>query len=366
MAGTTQLPVDPRLQRAAAYAWRLLVVGAVLVALLWLVGQLLVVVIPVVVALLLTRALLRPAEWMKARGLPSSVAAALSMVLLLGLLAAVLFGVGASIANEFDQLGPTVSEGVDDIETWLVEDSPFDIDAERIEELRTQAGDRLSEVLSSGGAVESTAVLAVEFVAGILLALIVTFFLIKDHDTIVAVAVRPFADTRRHYLLQLGRRAWSTLGGYLRGVALLGVVEAVIIGATVWIVGGSLVAAVMVLTMLAAFVPIVGAIVAGVVAVLATLVTASPTAAIIVAVVAVVVQQLDNDVLAPVIYGRSLQLHPLVILLGIAAGSALFGIVGALLAVPVISVFINVVDEARTAGSADPPTPVAVVVQDDD
>jgi len=108
-----------------------------------------------------------------------------------------------------------------------------------------------------------------------------------------------------------------------------------------------LVAAVFVVTLVGAFVPIVGAIAAGLVAILATLVTAGPTAAIIVAVVALVVQQLDNDLLAPVIYGKSLQLHPLVILLGIAAGSALFGLVGALLAVPVISVIINVIDESR-------------------
>lgn len=128
---------------------------------------------------------------------------------------------------------------------------------------------------------------------------------------------------------------------------MLGIVEAMIIGAAVWIVGGRLVAAIVVVTLLGAFVPIVGAVVAGIIAVLVTLVTAGTTPAIIVAVVAIVVQQLDNDVLAPVIYGRSLQLHPLVILLGIASGSALFGVVGALLAVPVLSVILNVIDEGR-------------------
>jgi len=124
-------------------------------------------------------------------------------------------------------------------------------------------------------------------------------------------------------------------------------VEAIVIGAAVWIVGGGLVAAVAVITLLGAFVPIVGAVVAGIVAVLVTLATAGTTQAVIVAAVALAVQQLDNDLLAPVIYGKSLRLHPLVILLGIASGTALFGFVGALLAVPTISVTINVIDEAR-------------------
>jgi len=195
--------------------------------------------------------------------------------------------------------------------------------------------------------VASSALIAVEFVAGSLLALIVTFFLIKDRDTFVGLGLRTVGRERRPTLRALGERAWSTLGGYLRGVALLGIVEAAIIGTAVWIVGGRLVAAVAVVTLLGAFVPIVGAVVAGVVAVLVTLVTAGTTPALIIAVVAIVVQQLDNDLLAPVIYGRSLRLHPLVILLGIASGSALFGFVGALLAVPVLSVVINVIDEAR-------------------
>jgi len=341
-------PVDPRVRLAAAYSWRLLAIAAVVVGVLWLLGQLLIVVIPVVVALLVTRAILRPAIWLEQRGLPAGLAAALTVGAFVMIFALLVAGVGASVASEFDELGTTVSEGVDDIETWLVEDSPFDIDAARLEELREQAGSRLSSVASSsGGVVASSAVIAVEFVAGSLLALIITFFLIKDRETFVGLGLRTVRRERRPTLRALGERAWSTLGGYLRGVAVLGIVEATIIGAAVWIVGGRLVAAVAVVTLLGAFVPIVGAVVAGVVAVLVTLVTAGATPALIVAVVAIVVQQLDNDVLAPIIYGRSLQLHPLVILLGIASGSALFGFVGAVLAVPVISVVLNVIDEKR-------------------
>lgn len=346
--GMTSSTVDRRVDRAAAYSWRLLVIAAAVAALLWLVGQLLVVVIPVVVALLLTRALSGPTAWMASRGVPRGLAAGATLLLFIAALSLLLGGVGASVASEFDDLGTTVSEGVDDVQDWLVDDSPFDIDRERLSELREQAGSRVSDLAaSSSGVVASSAVLAVEFVAGLLLALIVTFFILKDDQKIVRLGLRTVRPDRRDELHALGRRAWATLGGYLRGVALLGIVEATIIGVTVWLAGGNLVAAVVVVTLLGAFIPIVGAIVAGVIAVLVTLVTAGPTAAGIVAIVAIVVQQLDNDLLAPFIYGRSLQMHPLVILLSVAAGTALFGVVGALLAVPVVSVVLNVIDESR-------------------
>lgn len=344
----TRRRIDPRVERAAGYAWRLLVIGAAIAAALWLVGQLLVVVLPIFVALLIARVLLPVARWMSAHGVPRSIAALLSlfgMLLALGVLVAT---AGASIASEVDELGPTLSAALDDVEDWLVDDSPFDVDRQRVDDLREQAGSRLGDVWSSSGAsVADTATTAAEVFAGSLLALIIAFFVLKEHERFSTLGLRALRPARRAEARALGERSWATLGGYLRGVAILGVVEATIIGLTVWLVGGGLVAAVVVVTLLGAFVPIVGAVTAGVIAVLVTLVTAGVTPAIIVAVVALVVQQLDNDVLAPVIYGRSLQLHPLVILLGITAGTALFGFVGTVLAVPVIAVVLNAIDEHR-------------------
>lgn len=345
-------PVTPEVNRrvrwAAAYSWRLLLIAALAYGALWLVGQLLLVVLPIAVALLITRALLGPATWLERRGVPPALAAGIMVVGFVLVLAGLVSTVGASVATEFDELGPTLSQGIDDIETWLIDDSPFDVDAQRLDELRTQAGERLGSIASSaGGSFASGAVLAFEIVAGAFLSLVITFFLLKDRAAIKKLAVRVAPKDRRSTVVAMGARAWDTLGGYLRGVALLGIVEATVIGGAVWLVGGNLAAAVVVVTLLGAFVPIVGAIVAGVVAVLVTLVTAGLTPALIVAVVAIVVQQADNELLAPWIYGKSLQLHPLVILLGITAGTTLFGFVGALLAVPVLAVTINVINEAR-------------------
>jgi predicted PurR-regulated permease PerM len=161
--------------------------------------------------------------------------------------------------------------------------------------------------------------------------------------------------------MRLGARAWRTLGGYLKGSATLGIIEGFIIGTTVWAVGGKLAIPVAVVTFFAAFVPFVGAIVAGVLAILVTLVTAGLDGAIVVALVALAVQQLDNDLLAPWVFGKNLELHPLVILVAITAGGTLFGIFGAFLAVPVSAVIINLLAEGRVVpeelavGGSPPP-----------
>jgi predicted PurR-regulated permease PerM len=130
---------------------------------------------------------------------------------------------------------------------------------------------------------------------------------------------------------------------------MLGLIEGMIIGLTVFLVGGHLAVPVAVVTFFAAFVPFAGAIVAGALAVLVTLVTAGFGAAIVVGIVALVVQQFDNDLLAPLVFGRSLELHPLIVLFSLAGGGALLGPVGAVFAVPVSAVVINVIAEARAA-----------------
>jgi predicted PurR-regulated permease PerM len=348
--------VPPLLERSAAVAWRLLVVAAAAVALLWLVGRLLVVVIPVVVAIILVRALAPVDGWLRRRGVRPALAAAVTVLAAVVLIAGVLAATGASIASDVDDLGPTLSEGVDEVEEWLVANSPLD-EAE-VQRWREEAGTALGDLVSSNrNAVASGAVRAVEVLVGVILAVIVAFYVLKDRQRLWDAAVTLAPDHHHSRARRMGERAWATLGGFLRGALLLGVVESAAIGLTLLVVGADLVVPVMVLTFLGAFVPIVGAVAAGVVAALVALVTAGPVPALIVTAVVVGVQQLDNDVLAPVVYGRALRLHPLVILLGVAAGGALFGLVGTVLAVPVLAVAINVVDEARTEPSPEPEAP---------
>ena len=352
--------VHPSLVRAAAWSWRLLVVAAAVAVLLWLLGQLLVVVVPMAVAVLATRALWPVAAYFRRRGLRAGLAAILTMAVAAVVVGGLVTVAAASMMTEFDELGPTITEGIDDAETWLVEDSPFEVSRADIERWRDEAGQRAASFVGQGGGtIAAGAVLAAEVVVGSLLATIVTFFLLRDGSRMAGRLQRSLPAEHHDRAARAGARAWAALGGFLRGALLLGVVEAVVIGIALLVVGADLVAAVMIITFLAAFVPILGAIVAGVVAVLVTLVTAGATQALVIAAVAIVVQQLDNDLLAPVIYGRALRLHPLAVLLAIVAGGALFGLVGTFLAVPVLAVVANVTDELRRDGSELEPRPAA-------
>jgi putative heme transporter len=354
--GRRRPTVSPVLDQLAAYSWRLIAVGLAIAALVWLTGQLLIVVVPCAVAGLLARGLWPVARWIKAREVRPGFAAAIVLGGFVLLLAAVLGATGTSIASEADQIGPTISEGIDDVADWLVEDSPFDVSRADVERIREQARSAFeSAVGAGGGGVASGAVLAVELVAGSILSLIIAFFLLKDGRRWFDRFVVAFPEARQDVVGRSFRRGWDAAGGYLKGAAILGVVEALTIGLTLLLVGSSLVVPVMIVTFLAAFVPIVGAVVAGVVATLVALSTAGTVPALIVAGVAIVVQQLDNDVLAPVIYGHAIRLHPLVILLGIAAGGALFGFVGTFFAVPFLAVVLNVLDELRQDRRSRPP-----------
>jgi predicted PurR-regulated permease PerM len=341
--------VHPVVDRLAGYSWRLLVIAAVLVALLWLIARLWVVFLPLAVAVLLARILTPPTSRLRSRGWRPGLAGALVLLVFLVALGAVLTVIGIATADEAESLGPTVTRAVDDIENWLVRDAPGDISREDIQEFREEAGTAIGNALrDSSGSLISGAIVAVELLVSLLLGVIITFFVLKDGDRFLRWA-RDLLPGDHELKNRLARRAWRTLGGYLRGAAVLGLVEGVIIGITVWAVGGELAVPVAVLTFLLAFIPFAGAIVAGAVAVLVALGTAGGSAALIVLLVAVVVQQLDNDLLAPVVYGSTLEIHPVPILLSIVGAGALFGIAGSFLAVPVTAVLVNVIAEARSA-----------------
>jgi len=285
---------------------------------------------------------------------PPALVAATTLIGFLLVLAGIVAVLVPTIVDEFSDLGPTLEDAVDDVEDWLVNDSPLDVSRRDIADFRDEARTRVTEGLESqGGTVVSGTVVAFEIITGLVLALIATFFLLKDGDRFGRWVLTFVPGERRALIRRLAARSWQTLGGYLKGSATLGVIEGVIIGTTVWLVGGALAVPVAVITFFAAFLPFAGAVLAGTVAVLVTLVTAGFGDALIVLVVAVLVQQLDNDLLAPIVFGKNLQLHPLIVLGAIVAGSTLFGAFGAVLAVPITAVVINVLAEYRADNRGD-------------
>ena len=326
------------LRTASDFAWRVLVVAFAVVAAAYALSRLWFVVLPVFIALLVSALLVPLVTRLEARRWPTLAA---TWTVFFGFFA-VLGGIGIlivpAVVEEFSGLGPTLSQGVDRVERWFVE-GPAGLQPEELDRYREEAGQRIGQVLrSSSGGLVAGALAVVEVVAGFVLALVLSFFFVKDGRRFQRWALAHVPDHRQELASALAGRAWRALGGYLRGAAFIGLVEAVVIGVTLWAVGGRLVIPVAVLTFFGAFFPLVGAVVAGIIASLVGLVSGGAGDAVVVAAVALVVQQFDNDLLAPLIYGRAIHLHPAVVLVSLATGGTVGGLVGAFLAVPVAAV----------------------------
>ena len=340
--------VHPTVVWLSAYAWRLLVVVAALVAILWVFGQIRVTMLSLVVAVFLSRALVPVGDWLRRRGMPPALAAALALVGFLLTVGVALASIGVAVVDEAEDIGPTVSDAIDDVQEWLVEDSPFPVEQDDIDRIRKDVGGGAGATLSSAGSgIASGVFVAFEVVFAVFLGLVITFFAVKDGRRFAHHVIDRLPEERRDVSRRMAQRGWDSIGGYLRGAATLGVIEGIVIAVTLHLVGAELAVPMGALTFIGAFVPFLGAIAAGVLAVLVALGTGGLAAAVIVAVVVLVVQQLDNDLLAPIVYGRALSLHPVVILIAITAGGGLFGLAGTVLAVPVTAVIVNMAAEAK-------------------
>ena len=137
------------LARAGAYSWWLIGIGIVGLAVLWLLAQLWVLVLAAAVAAFLSRALDMPARYLRAKGLPRALVAAGVLVGFILVLAGIVALLVPSIAGEFDDLGPTIEDAIDDVENWLVEDSPFDVSRQDVQDFRDQADERVGDLLRS-------------------------------------------------------------------------------------------------------------------------------------------------------------------------------------------------------------------------
>jgi predicted PurR-regulated permease PerM len=336
-----QLAGPPRVPRwldvLTAWSWRILIVGLAVYATGIVAAQLRIVLLPVGIALLLSTVLIPVRKLFTDRGVPVPLAMLGTVAIFFGTVFFVGWVIVPPLIDEFAGLDATLETAADDVQEWFI-DGPLGLSEDFVVDARERIEEAADSASISEGAVVDGATLAGEVLAGLLLALVVTFFVVKDGPMIQRAVLARFSEPRQVQLRAAGNGAWRTLGGYLRGAAALGVVEGAVIGTTMLIVGANLALPVAALTFVAAFFPFVGAIAAGIIAVSVTLVTAGTAAAGIVAIVAIVVQQLDNDLLAPVIYGKALQLHPLVVILALTTGAAIAGIAGAFIAVPLVAV----------------------------
>ena len=344
--------MPPLVRAASEWAWRSIVIGVAAIAFLYLLGFLSEVVIPLTVGLLLC-ALLSSIHLRLARVMPRGAAAGVTVLGTLLVIAGLLVLVGTQISGGFDSMSEQVSTGITQVRDWIR--GTFGQYLEQIKQFLSSAN--LGSSLSKAG------VTAGHFVAGTFIALFTLFFFLYDGPRIWAWVVRLFPRVARDRVDSSGTVAWGQLTAYTRATVLVAAVDAVGITAGALILRVPFAFAIGVLVFLLSFIPIVGALLSGAVAVIIALVAHGPVTALIMLAVVIGVQQLESHVLQPFILGRSVRVHPLAVIAAIATGAILAGIVGTLVAVPVVAVVKAVAehlfrhddnDDSEEVG-ADPP-----------
>lgn len=370
-AATTVAEDVPRGVRiAAAWAWRFLVLAAAALVIFRVISTLRLVVIPVVVSLLLA-ALLQPAvAWLRARGVPPTLAAAIVLVTGIGAVAGTLTVVIQAVVNGFSDLTDQVRQGIGEIRNWLVE-GPLHLSNKQLDDAVKAGQDAITNNQDSltAGAV-STATTLGHVLTGFFLVLFTTFFFLKDGRVIWSFVVRLLPRAARDAVGQAGEYSWRTLIAYVRATVLVAFVDALGIGLAVYFIGVPLALPLGALVFLGSFIPVVGATLSGTVAVLVALVAKGPVAALLVLAAVIAVQQLEGHVLQPLLLGRAVALHPLGVIVGLAAGVVVAGIVGALVAVPLVAVVNTavryLVEHRGEPVPPDEPNPPGTEATDDD
>ena len=319
--------------RVGTRSLQVLAVLAVVAVFVLVMAQLTLIVIPVLIALVLAAAISPLVSFLRRKGLPPLTATWIALVILVALLSAILWLVVGAVVNQWEDLRDQALKGFDELQ-GSVQGLPFEITQEQIQSLQESVTGLLRSDAVGSGAIAGVSQ-TVDFVAGFFIMIVVLFFFLKDGPQLWEFLLRPFAGHRYERGKRIGDTTVRTLGGYIRGTAIIAAVDAVAIGIGLAIVGVPLVIPLSVLVFLLAFIPLVGATVAGILAALVALVAVGPLEALVVVAIVVVVNQIEGDFLQPVVMGRTLRLHPLVILVALTAGTVLAGLSGAVLAVPI-------------------------------
>jgi putative heme transporter len=332
--------VTPLVRKTAAWAWRLLVIFAAIVALLWVVTKVELIVVPVALATMLTALLLPAVDFLDRRSLPRGVAVALVLLGGIGIVGGILSFVITQFIEGVPALAKQVTASIEGVSNWL-QHGPLEISPDQIDQARKSAIDALQnnqEKLTTGAL--STASTLTEIVTGALLVLFTLIFVLHGGRNIFAFVTKIVPVGVRERVRDAGRAGFRSLIGYVRATFLVALVDAVGIGTGLAIMGIPLALPLASLVFLGAFIPLVGAVIAGFLAVVVALIAKGWIFALITLGLIIAVQQLEGHVLQPLVMGRAVSIHPLAVVLAIAAGGVLAGIVGALLAVPTVA-FLN-------------------------
>jgi predicted PurR-regulated permease PerM len=343
-AEVTQAPAPsegrgPKLQRAsrtlAIASAQFLLIAAAVVLLFYVLGKLWSILLPIVLGLLIATVLWPLTRFLRKHGWPPALAAATVLIGFLAVLAGIVAAIAPQVADQVTELSDAATAALQDVQEWL-QGPPLNLGEEQI-------GDAVDSIINSiQGNAQNIAGYALTGASAVgnslitlVLALVLVFFFLKDGPRWVPWLSAQTGRKAARHVAALSYKTWATLSEFIRQQALVGFVDAFFIGLGLWILGVPLVLPLAILTFFGAFIPIIGAFVAGAFAVLIALVSNGFTTALIVLGIVVLVQQIEGNVLQPIIQGRGFNLHPGIVILAVTAGASLSGIIGAFLGVPV-------------------------------
>ncbi|MFF3247565.1 AI-2E family transporter [Streptomyces sp. NPDC002870] len=352
---------------AAEAGWRLLVLAGTLWVLMRVISAVQLVVLAFVAALLVTAMLQPTVARLKRLGLPRGLATAVTAIAGFVIMGLVGWFVVWQVMDNLDNLSDRVRDGIEELKRWLL-DSPFHVTESQINDIAKNLSDTIgtnTEEITSAGLQGVTVM--VEILTGILLAMFSTLFLLYDGKRIWHWVLKLVPEQAREGVAGAGPRAWRTLTAYVRGTVIVALIDAIFIGLGIYFLDVPMAVPLAVFIFLFAFIPLVGAVVSGALAVVVALVTQGVFTALMVLIVVLAVQQLEGHVLQPFILGRAVRVHPLAVVLAVAAGGLTAGIGGAVVAVPLVAVTNTVVGYLRAYGkeqaalrSTPPPAAPAV------
>ena len=325
---------------AAAWAARFIIIVAATAILLYLLKYVWMGLLPVFLALIVCTVLWPPVDWLRKKKAPPALAAAGVLVGAFAIIGGIFAAMAPTVRTQGTQLVDQAQQGIDQITHWLRDNVDNElIDPTKVQEvidqvtnvLRGQASNIASGVFSGLGAIASVG-------TTLALTLILTFFFLKDGSKFLPWLKGYVGVRAGWHLTEVCMRSWNTLSGFIRTQAVVSAVDAIFIGLGLLLLGVPLWPVLAVITFFAGFVPIIGAVTAGALAVIIALVSNGLTNAILVLVLIIVVQQLESNILQPILQSQAMGLHAAIVLLSVALGGTLFGIVGAFLAVPVAAV----------------------------
>jgi predicted PurR-regulated permease PerM len=335
-------PVDESVPRgvrvAGAWSWRLLVIGGVIAVIVFLIIQLRLIVIPVLIAVLVSALLVPFVAFLHRHRWPRWLAIVTAMLALILIVGALVYLVVFQVRSESSHLRDQSVAAYNDFRSWLTT-GPLDLTQAQIDQYLAQLWTSLqrdSQVFISG-ALSIGATLG-HVLAGVLLTLFSTLFILIDGKGIWSWIVRIFPRRARPAVDGAGTAGWATLVNFVRVQILVASIDAVGIGLGAFILQLPLVIPIAVLVFLGSFIPIVGAVITGALAVVIALIYNGWVAALVMLGVVLLVQQVEGHVLQPLIMGTAVKVHPLAVVLVVAAGSLVAGIPGALFAVPLVAV----------------------------